>query len=70
MEKGDKINNKLDRLQPILEMKDISELPNTKQEVKELFEKYFHELKEIDDKIDEYSSELERYQKTLNKCWW
>jgi hypothetical protein len=70
MEKGDKLNDKLDRLQPILEMKDIGELPNTKQEVKELFEKYFHELKEIDDKIDEYSSELERYQKTLNKLWW
>jgi uncharacterized coiled-coil DUF342 family protein len=51
-------------------MKDIGELPNTKQEVKELFEKYFQELKEIDDKIDEYSSEIEGYQKTLMKCWW
>jgi len=71
MEKGDKLNNKLDRLQPILEMKDIiGELPNTKQEVKELFEKYFNELKEINDKIDQYASDIERYQKTLNKVWW
>ncbi len=76
LEKGEKTNDKLETLQPILLLKGIDELKATKKEVKELFEKKLLELKEINDTLEklgehsEYDFDIKRYQETLMKCWW
>jgi hypothetical protein len=76
LEKGEKTNDKLEALEPILLLKGIDELKATKKEVKDLFEKKLLELKEINDTLeklgehDEYGFDIKRYQDTLMKCWW
>ena len=76
MEKGENVDDKLSALEPILLLKGIDELQNTKKEVKDLFEKKLLELKEINDTLeklgehDEYGYEIKRYQDALMKTWW
>lgn len=76
LEKGNKVSNKLDALEPILKLKGIDELKETKKEVKELFEKSLLQLKEINDTLeklgehDEYGYDIKRSQELLMKCWW
>jgi len=76
LERGDKVGNKLDALEPILKLKNIDELKETKKEVKALFEKALLELKDINDTLeklgerDEYGHDIKRYQDLLMKCWW